>query len=217
MQYDLIAWDFNGTITDDVKIGLGATNILLRRRGLPEVSVERYYRIFGFPIIDYYRRIGFDFEKESYDAVAVEWTAEYARLEKECALRAGVLPLLSALREAGLKQAVLSASEGGNLRRQLAGLGVSDYFTEVCGRNDVSGADKSALVLNFARRHADKKMLLIGDTDHDAACAAIAGMDCVLVAGGHQSLDRLEAVEGVRVYPDFDTLQAHLFSGAPLF
>ena len=217
MYYDLIAWDFNGTIMDDVKIGLGATNILLRRRGLPEVSLARYYRIFGFPVIDYYRRIGFDFEKESYDDVAVEWTVEYTRLEREGALRDGVLPLLAAVQAAGILQAVLSASEQGNLCRQLAGLGVSTYFAEVCGRNDVSGADKSALVLDFARRHVGKCMLLIGDTDHDAECAALAGMDCALVAGGHQSIERLETVKGARVYPDFATLRAQLFGGTPLF
>lgn len=216
MYYDLIAWDFNGTIMDDVRIGLGATNILLRRRGLPEVTLERYYRVFGFPIIDYYRRIGFDFEQESYDDIAVEWTVEYARLEREAALREGVLPLLTAIRDVGVPQAVLSASEQGNLCRQLAGLGVSDFFVEVCGRGDVRGSDKSALVSDFVRRHAHRRILLIGDTDHDAACAERAGIHCALVAGGHQSMERLQAAEGARVYSDFDTLRAQLLGDGPI-
>ncbi len=211
MRYDLVAWDFNGTITDDVKIGLGATNILLSRRGLPAVTLERYYRIFGFPIIDYYRRIGFDFEKESYDDVAIEWTVEYTRLEKEGALRPGVYALLSAIAEAGVPQAVLSASESGNLRRQLEGLGVSHFFESVAGRDDVTGEDKTHIVSAFAARHAGERILFVGDTDHDAACAALAGFDCALVAGGHQSRERLAAIEGATVYDSFDALRAALF------
>ncbi len=210
MRYDLIAWDFNGTITDDVKIGLGATNILLRRRGLPEVSLDRYYRVFGFPIIDYYRRIGFDFEKESYDDVAVEWTVEYTRLEKEGALRPGVAELLSAIAAAGIPQAVLSASQSDNLRRQLGGLGVADFFETVAGREDVSGEDKSHIVVAFAARHPGKHILFIGDTDHDAACAALVGFDCALVAGGHQSRERLDALRGVSVYDSFPALLSAL-------
>ena len=35
-------------------------------------------------------------------------------------------------------------------------------------------------------------MLLIGDTLHDAEVAAAADVDCVLVAHGHQSKERLK-------------------------
>ena len=38
MHYDHIAWDFNGTILDDVQSGVSATNILLARRSLPQIE-----------------------------------------------------------------------------------------------------------------------------------------------------------------------------------
>ena len=57
MKYSHIIWDFNGTILDDVSIGIEAINMLLLRRGLKTIdSVDEYRRIFGFPIKDYYRR-----------------------------------------------------------------------------------------------------------------------------------------------------------------
>ena len=82
MNYNYVIWDFNGTIFDDVQIGIDSLNILLKRRNLPLVqSKEAYKSWFIFPIIEGYKKIGFDFDTESYDDVAVEWVKEYIRRE----------------------------------------------------------------------------------------------------------------------------------------
>ena len=78
MKYDCIVWDFNGTIMDDVQIGIESVNVLLKKRGLKTLdSREEYQSKFGFPIVDYYARLGFDFDKEPYSDIAVEWVNEY--------------------------------------------------------------------------------------------------------------------------------------------
>ena len=57
-----LIWDFNGTILQDMDLGIRCTNTMLTERGLPVIpSVEAYREIFGFPIDEYYRRLGFDF------------------------------------------------------------------------------------------------------------------------------------------------------------
>ena len=63
-RYSHVAWDFNGTVLDDVSIGITAVNRLLERRSLRIIESEEAYReLFDFPVIDYYKRLGFDFEK----------------------------------------------------------------------------------------------------------------------------------------------------------
>ena len=213
MHYDHIAWDFNGTILDDVHSGVGATNILLSRRGLPTLdSLDYYYSIFCFPIVRYYERLGFDFARESYDDIAIEWVVEYRRLSAKAPLREGVLDLMQALAVKGIPQTVLSASEKGLLEEQLASLGVRGYLEAAYGRGDYSGEDKTALVLSFRDRRNPGRTLFIGDTDHDAACAREAGFDCALIAGGHQGKDRLLAC-GVPVYDSIEDLRRALFEG----
>ena len=70
MKYTHIIWDFNGTIFADMDAGIVSVNKMLEERGLPIIPNIEYYRdIFDFPIIDYYRGLGFDFEKESYEDV----------------------------------------------------------------------------------------------------------------------------------------------------
>ena len=91
MKYDRVIWDFNGTILDDLRVSIDAADELLTNHGLkPMLTVEKYHEVFGFPIIDYYKRIGFDFSKVPYSVLAHEWVAIYLRRVKDAKIRAGV-------------------------------------------------------------------------------------------------------------------------------
>lgn len=80
MIYDYCIWDFNGTILDDVELGMNCVNTLLSERGLPVIpSREVYRKRFDFPIIDYYRELGFDFERDPYEELAQLWIDLYMR------------------------------------------------------------------------------------------------------------------------------------------
>ena len=80
MKYTDIIWDFNGTILDDVDAGIVSVNKLLSDRGLPTIeSKEEYRKVFRFPIIEYYRALGFDFEREPYEVLAPLWVSEYLK------------------------------------------------------------------------------------------------------------------------------------------
>ena len=67
MRPELILWDWNGTLLDDVELCVDALNRLLQSYGYPQRYDRNQYRaIFGFPIEEYYIRAGFDFSKNSY-------------------------------------------------------------------------------------------------------------------------------------------------------
>ena len=77
-QYTHVIWDFNGTVYNDVDACIRSANRLLTAHGLtPFSTVTEYRERFGFPIIDYYRRMGFDFDVTPYDELAVEWVDYY--------------------------------------------------------------------------------------------------------------------------------------------
>ena len=78
MRYTDVIWDFNGTILDDVAAGIASVNKMLSDRGLPTIKDEEHYRkIFRFPIIEYYRALGFDFIGECH-----RYNADYFVCEK---------------------------------------------------------------------------------------------------------------------------------------
>jgi len=201
MQYSHILWDFNGTVLDDVAIGIEAINLLLSRRGLKTLaSREEYQRVFRFPIEEYYRAVGFDFSTDPYDVLAHEWVKEYRARERSAPLCPGVEEALRRVKEAGISQVLFSATQRTMLLEQLEPLGIGGYFDEVLGNDDIYAAGKTRIGQEWMVRVKPSKALLIGDTEHDARAAEAMGIGCVLVASGHQPPERLAAT-GCPVYP----------------
>ncbi len=200
-RYSRIIYDFNGTLLDDVWVGMAAVNPMLQRRGLPPIpSVEAYYELFGFPIEDYYRRLGFDFDKEPYADLAVEWVNSYRAIEGQAGLRRGARELLELGRSHQKQQFVFSATQADMLQEQLQQLDILDYFADVFGRSDIYAESKLELADRFTEQHGSLPSLYIGDTDHDAACAAALSAHCLLVGGGHQPESKLHQT-GAPVFP----------------
>lgn len=198
-----VIWDFNGTILDDVQTGIDSINILLSRRGLHTLSgVAEYHSHFHFPIIDYYRELGFDFEKEAYSDVAIEWVAEYDRLVPSAGLCPGVREAIDSFSRAGIIQIVLSATEQTMLQRQISGLGLEGLFDRVLGMDNIEAHTKLPAARRFMEEQKPSRAIMIGDTSHDFEVAREIGSECVLVAAGHQPRRDLERL-GV---PVFDSL-----------
>ena len=208
-NYTDILWDFNGTILDDVDAGIKSVNTLLERRGLKTLdSRNAYYGVFGFPIIEYYKRLGFDFEKEDYKTeVAPEWVKEYIENSKSAGLRQGVTELLAFFKRNGLRQTVISASESKMLERQLKDLGVREYFDGIYGLDNIHAAGKSSIGLLWRQNNPDAKDLFLGNTVHDAEVAVEIHADCILIEGGHSSPEELKSTGHTTAADFFETLR----------
>ena len=205
-KYDHVIWDFNGTLLDDVMTGIDSVNTLLEQRGLSTIdSVERYRSVFRFPIIEYYKALGFDFNKESYEAVAPLWVAEYLENVKSAKLYDDVLSTIDALDDIGVAQSVLSATELSMLKGQICALGLDGRFCRVLGLDNIHAGSKLALAKIWREDFPRHRALFIGDTDHDVQTAKTLGADCVLVCRGHQSKEYLSTL-GVPVLDDLSTI-----------
>ena len=206
-KYDHVIWDFNGTLLDDVETGIRSVNTLLVERGLATVdSVEHYRRVFRFPIIDYYRSLGFDFDKEPYEVLAPKWVELYLENVKTAALYGDVIQTLEFIRSQGISQTVLSATELSMLKGQLSSLGIDGYFEEVLGLDNIHAGSKLNLAYDWRQKHSKERVLFIGDTDHDAVTASALEADCVLVCRGHQSKEHL-LTTGAMVTDDLCMIQ----------
>ena len=193
MKYTHLFWDFNGTLFDDVEAGIRAVNKMLKDRDLPIIpDVDRYREIFDFPVIDYYKSLGFDFVKEPYyDVLAPMWVELYNEYSKSSPLCDGVREALTATGKMGIKQVVFSATEINMLKGQLQALGIDGYFDEVIGIDNIHAGGKLHMARMWRENNPDAKVIYVGDTVHDAENAEVLGADCLLYLGGHQSESRL--------------------------
>jgi phosphoglycolate phosphatase len=191
-----VIWDWNGTLYDDVGWCVEVVNAMLARRGLPRLDgVEAYRRVFGFPVIDYYRRVGFDLDAEAFEALAEEYMAHYhGGTAGRCGLYKDAGRVLQTLRRRGLRQVVLSASRNDHLRAQVDACGVGGTFERMLGVSDIYAAGKAKLAHAYiAEAGSTGRAVLVGDSTHDYEVAAALKIDCLLVAHGHQSRRRLSA------------------------
>lgn len=211
MNYQHIIWDWNGTLWDDAVLCTDINNKMLCRRNLPKITVEDYREKLVFPISDYYARIGFDCEVESYESLAHEYIGEYEQTRFDCPLRTGALELLNDLRERQIPQAVLSAYERVSLKEAIHYYDLTAYFTDVIGLNDIYAEGKVANGLKYIKQLqiSPQSVLFIGDTIHDFEVSQAMGVHCVLVSGGHNSKARLETC-GVPVFESLSQVKTFL-------
>ena len=73
------------------------------------LTLERYRDIFGFPVKDYYLKLGFDLEKESFEKCGMEFINEYKKRQYEAALHPGAINILRILQQRGITHSILSA------------------------------------------------------------------------------------------------------------
>ncbi len=195
-KYKHIIWDWNGTIFNDVNLGVDIINKLLEQRGLNLLTVEVYKEVFTIPVKDYYASLGFDFSRESFEVVGKYWMDEYERRKFECTLFGGVVNLMEKISTMKKGQSILSAYSQHTLEEMVDHFNLRKYFEHIVGLDNIYAAGKLHLGKDLMKRLGNGKgeALVIGDTVHDYEVATEIGADCVLVASGHQSKMKLLAV-----------------------
>ena len=189
-----ILWDWNGTLLDDVWLCVDIINKMLARRGAPSIDIQRYKAIFDFPVQGYYQRAGFDFSKETFGVVVTEFCDEYERRVCECSLHDGARTLLENFAKVGIPQSIISATEQTRLETNVSASGIMSLFDRVIGQTDHYAAGKAGKAKQWLTSQdiPGDKVLLIGDTTHDAHVAEGIGSYCILVSRGHHPREKLE-------------------------
>lgn len=209
MKYKYIMWDWNGTILDDLTINFEIINSLLSERNLKQMpSTEVYRSAFDFPIINFYLTLGFDFEQESFNDVARQYSFLYDERFYETEIFPDAERTLRRFKEMGIEQIIVSASQESLLQKQVCYHKIDHLFTDVIGTRDIYANSKVDFALKWMADggiSADE-VLFVGDTPHDFEVAESIGCDCVLIDRGHCSAERLSML-GVSVVNSIEELE----------
>src|SRR4051794_8535227 len=106
-----LIWDWNGTLLDDLGLSFQAVSVQLLEHGLPALTLERYREVFRFPVREYYRELGFDFERISFEKLSAHFMELHGKGVGDCALFQGTAELLHELKRDGIELSVLSAAQ----------------------------------------------------------------------------------------------------------
>lgn len=193
-----IFFDFNGTILDDLQVCFEIESEMFEMEGLPQISLDFYKENFSFPVREYYKKVGFDVEKDAdYDRLAKYFFKEYTRRQAdESKLYDGLVDCLVKLKEDNYKLFILTATEKKLLIEQLKHLGIDMYFDGFAACDDIHAKGKIEYGKEFiSKNHIDpSESLMIGDCLHDFEVANEIGLKPVLFSQGHNSLKTLQKV-----------------------
>lgn len=178
---------------DDSWLSVAVINKVLAKRNMPTIDHEHYTSIFGFPVIDYYKRLGFDFKDESFEIIGTEFIDGYEAQKFELELHDQVPQVLNSLKKLGVTHSILSAYKQTFFEELIDHFNLNDMFIKVIGLDNhyahskVENGIQWMLELPFEK----SEVLFVGDTEHDFEVAEAIGINCVLIPGGHQTREVL--------------------------
>ena len=215
-RFDLIAFDWDGTLFDSTAIIVRCIQEAVRDVGGTVPTDEAAAYVIGMGLMQALAHAAPDVPQSLYPRLGERYRLHYMRHQDDLSLFNGVLPLLDALRARGH---LLTVATGKSRR----GLDDALRTVELHGRFDGSRtADETAgkphprmlheLMAEFGA--APERTLMIGDTTHDLQMALNAGCASVGVSYGAHEPAGLHALSPLAVVHSVDELQQWLLREA---
>lgn len=193
MKYEIVFWDWNGTIVDDLDIAVKSLNSVLEKYGYDKITAEIYRKNIDTPVINLYKKI-FDLNVHPFEILANDFGYYYNLYSEDLSMHEGVLDKLQEFKEQGSRQVILSSSATGVIEQYMNRFMIGEYFDKILGADDMLSGDKVCRAKRYIENYnlSKSKILFIGDTVYDSNMAKILGADCALLTCGHQSPELLK-------------------------
>ena len=202
-MYDICFFDLDGTIIDSSPGITNSVMYALEKIGIEETEREKLYKFIGPPLTASFARFyGFDDEKSWK---AVEYYREYYQDTGifECSVYPGFEKSLKALKTAGKRLFVATSKPEVYARRIIEHFDLDQYFEYVAGMELDGGRGSKAEVIGYlidtCRMQDKKRILMIGDREHDVLGAKQEGLDCMGVLYGFGNREELEKAGAVYI------------------
>lgn len=190
MKYQLVIFDFDGTLADSYPWFLSIYSDLARRFQLPPMNRVELdaLRHMDFSVILKEHRISplKAFQMGAYLKQLMARQIDRVRLVD------GIQDVIDALAASQVKLAVVSSNDEGNVRRVLGARNAEHFFAYECG---VAILGKAVKFLNILRKSGVKscQALSIGDELRDLKSSRQAGIAFGAVTWGYTDAERLKA------------------------
>lgn len=193
--------DWSGTLADDLRPVLTATNAIFRDFGRNELTLEEFRRHFRLPFTEFYAEFLPEATLEGLEALYMRF---FAGLNDEVELLPGARELLDFCRRSGRRIFLLSTIKASHFDAQAGRLGVRDAFDHAY----VEIMDKREKIREILATHDldPAETAFVGDMVHDIETARHGGVTSVAVLTGFDPLEKL-----ARARPDV------IVTGLPVF
>ena len=187
-------------------------NGVLKNRKLNGITLDDYRNVFDFPVQDYYRKLGFDFDNEPFESAGLDFIKIYDDRKFEPKLFDDTMPTLNKLKESGCTHSVLSAQNIVTLKQSVSHYQLDGKFEYISGLEDhyaIGKVEQGKHLIQKLDFQLDE-VVMVGDTEHDYEVAREMGVKCFLMDRGHNSTARLRSKQN-EVFNSFHTILKDFF------
>jgi len=215
-QFDLIVWDWDGTLADSTGLITKAILLAAEQVGLPAVSSQTARNIIGLGLKESIYALYGDIPVDQAQSLAVQYTSNYYAGESESPLFNGVTETIMSLNKRGFKQAVATGKgrRGLNLALDQSKLGSFFHSTRTV---DECFSKPHPQMLNELMDYLvvlPERTLMIGDTSYDLQMAQNAGVSSIGVTYGAQKSEQWQHLKPMQQFSNFDSLSTWLLTYA---
>ena len=189
-RFDLIAFDWDGTLFDSTAIIVRCIQAAVRDVGGTVPTDKEAAYVIGMGLMQALAHAAPDVPPEKYTELGNRYRFHYIQHQDDLVLFDGVLPLLNDLRERGHLLAVATGKSRRGLDEALHTVQLKGVF-DGSRTADQTAGKPHPLMLQELMADFDvlpERLLMIGDTTHDLQMAVNAGCASVGVSyGAHES------------------------------
>lgn len=193
--YDLIVFDWDGTLMDSAGAIVQAILAACRDLSLPEPPESRARHVIGLGLQDALGHAVPELPVSEYPRMVERYRHHFLARDRELVLFPGVFELIERLAASGLWLGVATGKSRLGLNRALAHTGLGRLFHASRCADECSSKPHpqmlEELMAEFGVR--PERTLMVGDTTHDIGMAHNAGVRALAVSFGAHSLDQLES------------------------
>ena len=215
-RFDLIAFDWDGTLFDSTAIIVRCIQAAVRDVGGTVPTDKEAAYVIGMGLMQALAHAAPDVPPEKYTELGNRYRFHYIQHQDDLSLFDGVLPLLNDLRERGHLLAVATGKSRRGLDDALHSVDLRGVFDGSRTADQTAGKPHPLMLQELMAEFdvAPARLLMIGDTTHDLQMAVNAGCASVGVSYGAHEPDAFHALQPLAVVHSVRELHDWLLNNA---
>ena len=185
-RFDLIVFDWDGTIVDSTAMIAGCIRSAASDLGLAVPTFEQASHVIGLGLLDALSHAVPGLATDRAEEFSARYRYHYLAGEPEIVLFEGMHAMLEDLQSSGVPLAVATGKTRRGLARAFESTGLGRLFASSRCADESQSKPHPAMLFDLAQELnvLPHRMLMIGDTTHDLQMAAAAGAHSVGVTYG---------------------------------
>jgi phosphoglycolate phosphatase len=215
-KFDLIIWDWDGTLADSTGMIARALVAAAEQVGLPKLNLQAARNVIGLGLRESIYTLFGAIPNEQAQALAQQYTTNYYAGEQDIPLFDGAQDLIAQLTRRGYKQAIATGKGRRGLDLALNRSGLAKYVhasrtVDECFSKPHPQMLDELMDLLVA---LPERTLMIGDSTYDLQMAKNAGVQSLAVTFGAHSSEMLLKYDPIGIFNTFNDLKEWLLNNA---